>query len=449
MKIFWLSAEVAPIVKVGGLGDVAGALPKSLIKKGVDIRLSLPYYGSIKTPAKLVLRNLKMSWNDKDISFNVYLAFIPGTKIPVYLIKHPIFAGPKVYPEKEGIERFSFWTKASLTLITALNFIPDIIHLHDWHAALAAQYLPEFKAEYPAVFSKVKVLYTIHNLANQGYRPKDKKNPMIEGIKSADYLNTVSPSYAKEILTKEYGAGLEKFLSAKKKRLSGILNGIDVQLFDPKTDPNLEFHYSSKKLTGKVKEKAALQKSLGLDVDNNRPLLAFIARLSWQKGVELFSFDLMDKAIKDYGAQFVFLGDGDEKYRKHLTRLARKHPHSIKTFFKLDLSLAQRLYAASDFFLVPSRFEPCGLTQMMAMRYGSLPIVRSVGGLKDTVDSSVGYRFQDYSPEALKIIILKALTDFSQRPELIAQKQRKGMMQDFSWKAAAEQYFKLYRKMVK
>lgn len=449
MKIWWLSAEVSPIAKVGGLGDVAGALPKSLVKKGVDIRLSLPYYSSIKSPAKLILRNLKMSWNNKEVSFNVYLTFLPGTKVPVYLIKHPIFVGPKVYPEKEGAERFSFWVKASLTLVTALDFIPNIIHCHDWHAALIFRYLPEFKAEYPAVFSKAKVLYTIHNLANQGYRHQDNFNPMLEGIKAADYLNTVSPAYAKEILTKEYSAGLEKALLAKKKKLSGILNGIDTQLFDPKTDPNLKFHYSFKKLAGKAKEKAALQQSLGFAVDNGRPLLAFVARLSWQKGIELFSSDLMDRAIKDYGAQFVFLGDGEEKYRKHLIKLARKYPQSIKTFFKLDLPLAQRLYAASDFFLVPSRFEPCGLTQMMAMRYGSLPIVRSVGGLKDTVDNSVGYRFSDYSSEALKASVLKALVDFSKRPGSIIQKQRKGMMRDFSWKAAAEQYFKLYRKMVK
>jgi starch synthase len=272
---------------------------------------------------------------------------------------------------------------------------------------------------------------------------------MVEGISRANYINTVSPTYAKEILTKEYGAGLEKVLLKRKKNLSGILNGIDVIRFNPKTDSNLSFNYSLKNLAGKTKNKLALQAELKLTVDSNKPLLAFVARLSWQKGIELFSDNLFSDLIGKYDAQFIFLGDGEEKYKKYLSQIAKKYPYNVKVFFKLDLPLAQKLYASSDFFLVPSRFEPCGLTQMMAMRYGSLPIVRLVGGLKDTVNSSVGYTFKNYTTVDLQKAISKALTDFQFNPPIVAQKRQNAMKKDFSWGPAARQYFKLYQKMVK
>lgn len=449
IRVFWLSAEAAPLAKVGGLGDVAGSLPKELYKQGVDIRLALPYYGSIKNPAKLFLKGLKMSLGKKIVTFDVYLSVLPGTKIPVYLIKHPLFKEAEVYAKSNEFDHFSLWSKASLILITALDFIPDVLHLHDWHAALAVNFLPEFKRDYPAVFSRMKVLYTIHNLANQGYNKKNNLNPMLEGISRADYVNTVSPTYAREIITKEYGAGLEKALLKRKKNLVGILNGIDTILFNPKNDSNLKYHYSAWSLSGKKKNKLALQEELGLTVDSKKPLLAFVARLSWQKGIELFSDALFLEAIRKYDAQFIFLGDGENKYKKYLTRISKKYPQNVRVIFRLDLSLAQKLYAASDFFLVPSRFEPCGLTQMMAMRYGSLPIVRLVGGLRDTVNSSVGYGFRDYQPLALQKTVIKALKDFSGHPEIIKKTQQNAMAKDFSWQSSGQQYFKLYQKMVK
>ncbi|OIO08003.1 hypothetical protein COX68_03165 [Candidatus Falkowbacteria bacterium CG_4_10_14_0_2_um_filter_41_15] len=449
LKVFWLSAEAAPLAKVGGLGDVAGSLPKALHKAGIDIRLALPYYGSIKTPAKLLLKGLRMSIAKKSIVFDVYLTTLPGTKIPVYLIKHPLFRDLEVYAKIDALKHFSLWAKASLTLITALDFIPDILHLHDWPAALATCFLPEFKEDYPAVFAGTKVLYTIHNLANQGYDKKNNLNPMIEGIRRADYINTVSPTYAREILTKKYGVRLEKILLKRRQNLVGILNGIDTDLFNPKNDSNIKYNYSVKNLVGKTKNKLALQAELGLAVDKQKPLLAFVARLSWQKGIELFSDSLFDNLIIKYDAQFIFLGDGDSKYKKYLSKFVRKYPRNIKVFFKLDLSLAQKLYAASDFFLMPSQFEPCGLTQMMAMRYGSLPIVHSVGGLKDTVNSSVGYSFKNYTAVDLSKTIGKALKDFSSNPVVIQKKRQNAMKKNFSWQSAARQYFKLYQKMVK
>jgi starch synthase len=272
---------------------------------------------------------------------------------------------------------------------------------------------------------------------------------MIEGIKRADYINTVSPTYAREILTKEYGAGLEKFLQKRSKNLVGILNGIDIDLFDPRSDSNIAYNYSAKNLAGKVKDKLVLQAKLKLTVNSRQPLLAFVARLSWQKGIELFTDSLFKTMIAQYDAQFVFLGDGDNKYKKHLNKLAQKYPRNVKVIFKLDLPLAQKLYAASDFFLMPSRFEPCGLAQMMAMRYGSLPIVRQVGGLKDTVNSSVGYSFKDYTALNLAKTIAKALKDFSASPKLIQKTRQNAMKKNFSWRASARQYFKLYQKMVK
>ncbi|MFA4942186.1 MAG: glycogen synthase [Patescibacteria group bacterium] len=449
IKIFWLSAEAAPLAKVGGLGDVAGSLPKALQKEGIDVRLSLPYYGSIKTPAKLLLKGLKMSLNKKTVSFDVYSTVLPNTKVPVYLIKHPLFKEAEVYAKTNEFNHFALWSKASLVLITALDFIPDILHLHDWQAALALHFLPEFKLDYPAVFSRVKVLYTIHNLANQGYDRRSNINPMAEGILGANYVSTVSPSYAREILTVDYGVGLEKVLKKRRRNLFGILNGIDINLLNPKTDINLKYHYSVRKLSGKKKNKLSLQSELGLVSDDKKPLLTFISRLSWQKGIELFSDDLLGEIIKKYDAQLVFLGDGENKYEKQLIRIAKKYPQNIKVFLKLDLVLAQKLYAASDFFLMPSRFEPCGLTQMMAMRYGSLPIVHSVGGLKDTVNSSVGYSFKNYLTIDFQKTIIRALGDFYFHPEIIQKKRQKAMEKDFSWGKAALKYFKLYQKMIR
>lgn len=314
LKIFWLSAELAPLVKVGGLGDVAGALPKAFNTHEVDIRLCLPYYSTIKTPAKLLLKGLKMSLKQKTVSFDVYLASLPGTKIPVYLIRHPIFVGPEVYPKNKSFNRFALWSKAALTLITALDFIPDILHLHDWQAGLAAYFLPEFKREYPAVFARTKVLYTIHNLANQGDGRRTEVNPMAEAIKRADYINTVSPTYAQEILTKEFGSGLEKLLRSRRRNLVGILNGIDVAVFDPQTDNQIKFNYSAGDLSGKQKNKLALQRELRLPVETAKPLLAFVARLSWQKGIELFSEKLLVEVTEKFGAQLIFLGSGEAQY---------------------------------------------------------------------------------------------------------------------------------------
>jgi len=242
---------------------------------------------------------------------------------------------------------------------------------------------------------------------------------------------------------------LEKILKSRRRNLSGILNGIDTNFFNPQTDSKIKYNYSIKDLSGKQENKLVLQKKLGLLVDVQKPLLAFVARLSWQKGIELFSDKLFQESIEKFGAQFVFLGEGDESYKKYLVKMAQKYPSHIRLHFGLDLNLAQKLYAASDFFLVPSRFEPCGLTQMMAMRYGSLPIVRQVGGLKDTVDNSVGYIFKDYSSLALQKAIIKALHDFSFQVKVIDKKRQNSMNQDFSWTLAAAKYFKLYQKMVK
>ncbi len=449
IKIFWLSAELAPLAKTGGLGDVAGALPPALARSGVDIRLVLPYYGFIKTKAKLLLRGLAVPDGSGFTKVNVYLTFLPGTKIPVYLIKHALFSGRSVYTRTNDFDRFSLWTRAALALLPSIDFIPDIIHIHDWHAALAVHFLPEFKKTYPAIFDRVKILYTVHSLPNKGYDKKTKINPMVEGLVGADYINTVSPTYAREILTKEYGAGLESILWRRRRVLSGILNGLDVKLFNPRTDKYIKYKYGPDTLRRKEKNKLALQKELGLDGGASHPLLAFIARFRWQKGVDLFSPELFEVAISRFGAQFVFLGEGDAEYEKILQALARKYPSQVKVVCRLDLALAQKLYAASDFFLMPSRFEPCGLTQMIAMRYGSVPLVRSTGGLKDTVDSRVGYAFKEYSPAAWSRLVLRALADKKSRPELYRLKQRAGIRLNFSWDNPVKEYLKLYRKVIK
>jgi starch synthase len=449
IKVFWLSAELAPLAKTGGLGDVAGALPPALVRLGVDVRLVLPYYGSIKTKAKLLMKSLVIPDGLRPAKVDVYLTILPGTKIPVYLIKHNLFSSRLVYTRINDFDRFSLWTRAALALLPNLDFIPDIIHLHDWHAALAVHFLPEFKQIYPAIFAKTKILYTIHSLPNKGYDKGTKINPMAEGLVGADYINTVSPTYAREILTKEYGAGLENILLRRRKVLSGILNGLDVKLFNPRTDKYIKYKYGPDTLRRKEKNKLALQKELGLDGGASHPLLVFVARFRWQKGVDLFSAELFDSAVGRFGAHFVFLGEGDPKYKKMLQAMAKKYPRQIKVVCRLDLALAQKLYAASDFFLMPSRFEPCGLTQMIAMRYGSIPLVRSTGGLKDTVNSRVGYAFKEYSPVVWSRLVLRALDDKKNRPEIYRLKQNAGMRSDFSWNQSAGEYLKLYRKVIK
>ncbi|MDD4271279.1 MAG: glycogen/starch synthase [Patescibacteria group bacterium] len=456
IKVLFLSAEVAPLAKVGGLGDVAGSLPKALAGLGIDIRICLPFYGLIdkrKYPAEKIISRLAVTTGDKDKIIDVYKTNLPGTKIPVYLIEHKFFSSSEIYSgprlilngkytrQPDDLKRFAFFSRAALAVAKKLNFKPDVMHLNDWHTAPVAGFIKTLNQQ-DNFFAKTKTLLTIHNLANQGINKNN--NYLADGILNADLINTVSPTYAKEILTKEYGANLEKILKKRKKDLYGILNGIDTGFFNPATDNLISQKYSFKNLEKKTANKLALQKQLGLPLDKNMALVGLISRLVWQKGLNLIT-----ENFSQLNCQFVFLGTGQKEYEQQLLSLSKKFPRQFSALIKFDEKLAHQIYAGADIFLMPSRFEPCGLGQIIAMRYGSVPLVRKTGGLADTVNHKVGFAFKKYSGQELYKTIDKALTVFYKNKKFWRRLQLNGLKQDFSWNKPAHEYLKLYKKLKK
>jgi len=438
-KILIAAAEVTPIAKVGGLGDVIGALPKALNKLNLDVRLIIPFYGLIdnnKYKIKLTKKNIKIG----DASANLWQTNLPDSTVPIYLIEHDYFKGKEIYgnalaDSQTDIEKFAFFSRAVLASIKTVNFKPDIIHLNDWHTAAVAKLIKTDQ-----FFRQTKTLLTIHNLANQG--KTGTKNYLAEGILNADLINTVSPTYAKEILTEEYGAGLEKILAKKRSRLYGILNGIDTDFFNPQTDKLIKFNYSAQVLGEKIANKTKLQRQLGLPREKNTALVGLVTRFVGQKGVELIT-----ENFSELNCQFIFLGTGEKKYEGALLNLVKKFPRQFSVQIKFDEKLAHEIYAASDIFLVPSRFEPCGLTQMIAMRYGAIPVVRATGGLADTVNNKTGFIFKKYSGVELYKTLNKSLTVFYNNQPLWQQLKTNCLKQNFSWKKSALEYLKLYKKL--
>lgn len=478
LKILIAATEVTPIAKVGGLGDVIGALPKALDRLHLDARVIIPFYGAVdrkKYHAKLIKQNIKVN----NSSINLWQTNLPGSTALVYLIEHKFFNNQEIYSTAladgpKDTEKYMFFSRAILESVRVINFRPKVIHLNDWPTAAVAKLL---KTDYQndRFFKQTKTLYTIHNLAHQG--PAGPKNYMAEGILSSDLVSTVSPTYSREILTKEYGAGLENILSKRKKQLYGILNGIDTEFFNPATDRFIKQNYSPETLGKKSDNKLFLQQKLNLPRNKNTALVGLITRFVWQKGLELIT-----EKFSELNCQFVFLGTGEKRYEDALLSLARKYPEKFKVLIKFDEKLAHEIYAAADIFLVPSRFEPCGLTQMIAMRYGGVPVVRATGGLKDTVApfngspliparlnyvsrsggkraegilrgvekiKPTGFTFKKFDSAEFYKILKKALTVYYHRPQIWRQLQLNGMEQNFSWKKSAGEYLKLYKKLLK
>lgn len=445
LKILIAAAEVTPLAKVGGLGDVAGALPKALAKLNLGARVIMPFYDAVnknKYKIKLIRQNIKIGGT----SINLWRTHLPDSTVPIYLIKHNFFKNKKIYSTAlaDGLadmEKFVFFSRAILESVKAINFAPDIIHLNDWHTAVVATLLKtEHKID--PFFKQTKTLYTIHNLANQGII--GTKNYMAEGIINSDIINTVSPTYAKEILTKKYGAGLEKILNKRKKQLYGILNGIDTNFFNPATDNLISQNYSLKNLENKTINKLTLQKKLDLPQNKNTALAGLVARFAWQKGTELIT-----EKFSKLNCQFVFLGTGEKRYEEALLNLAKKFPRQFSAQIKFDEKLAHEIYAASDIFLAPSRFEPCGLTQMIAMRYGSVPVVRATGGLADTVNQKVGFTFKNFTASEFYKTLELALKIYYEKPKAWRLLQFNGLKKKFSWDKSAGEYLKLYKKLAK
>lgn len=483
-KILIAAAEITPIAKVGGLGDVIGALPRALKKLNLDARVIIPFYGLIeknKYQLKLIKNNIKVQTKIAAELIGLWQTTLPGSEVPVYLIEHNFFKGQNIYSSQFSgvselypsdlidIEKFVFFSRAILESIKALNFKPDVIHLNDWHTAAVTLFLKTLYKKDPGL-KKIKTLYTIHNLANQGITDpqviklnkinpnlasiledqKDKNiNFMVQGILNSSLINTVSPTYAREILTKEYGAGLENILALRNQELYGILNGLDTDFFNPATDKFIKQGYSPKTPEKKMANKLYLQQKLGLPQNKNTALVGLVSRFVWQKGLELITEKFV-RAIHEFPlpCQFVFLGTGEKRYETALVKLAKKYPNKFNVQIKFDEKLAHEIYAGSDIFLVPSLFEPCGLTPMIAMRYGSVPLVRSTGGLKDTVNNQVGFTFKKFNSNELGKTLEKALDIFCHQPKIWRQLQLNGMKQDFSWGKSARQYLKLYKKLL-
>lgn len=464
MKILLVASEVAPIVKIGGLGDVIGSLPKALEKLGVNADVAVPFYPKAKTENLKVYKSLELEvpFDNKSNKVEVHKTKLPGSDVDVLLFKNQEYfaiGGASAFlNDPSETEMFSFFSKAVVEYIKAEYNTYDLIHCHDWHTGLVNQILrEELHDERPAT------IFTIHNLAYQGkaevelvkelgFSPgthplidfdiKDGDlNLLFQGITTADFVNTVSESYAEEIKTKEFGDDLAGTLRDRKDKLKGILNGIDYSFFPRDFD---ESNWKEKK----VGHKLQLQKDLGL-TEGDKPIFSFISRLDpGQKGLDILIVSV--EHILEKGGQFVLLGTGDKKWEKKFEKLAakKKYKGDISVNIAFSVDLANQIYSGSDYFFVPSKYEPCGLTQMISMHYGTPPIVRSVGGLKDTVtDGETGFRFDDYTSLALNKAISRAFKLYEDK-EGFDKMVENTLAQDFSWDISAKKYVDLYNDVI-
>ncbi len=480
MRVLHVAAEVFPLVKTGGLADVVGALPQALIRQGADVRLVLPGYPAI---ADAVLHQKTVATLGPLFGagrVTLRLGTMPYSHVPAYVIDAPWLyrrnGGP--YQASDGsewpdnLQRFALlgWMAAHLAggELDA-EWAPELLHAHDWHAAMACAYL----AAHPG--SAVPTVYTVHNLAYQGLFPSHEFGQlglplhfmqshgvefhgqlsfMKAGLKYAGRVTTVSPTYAREIATHEFGCGLDGVIRSRGGDVSGILNGVDGAVWDPANDSSLAARYSARDLAGKARNKAALRQQMGLAPDATGPLFGLVSRLTAQKGLDLVLAAL--PALLRHGAQLVVQGSGDPVLEAAFAAAAHAHPGQVALRIGYDEALAHRVIAGADVILVPSRFEPCGLTQLYGLRYGTLPLVRRVGGLADTVvdaeeaaireDRATGFAFDAATPAALEAAIERAVRVFAEPPawkRLIAT----AMAQDFSWDGSAAGYLALYRRL--
>jgi len=473
LKILLLSAEVVPFAKIGGLADVAGSLPKAIRALGHDIRVAMPRYGRID-PQRFGLKEVLPAFPvpmDKQMEEAAVLQGSIAPDIPIYMIENAkYYDRDGIYMYPDDAERFIFFCRTSLEMLKRLGWCPDIIHCHDWHTAIVPNWLKTIYKDDP-FFAHTATVYTIHNVAYQGifgyrvleiagigeygfmHHPKmadltEVVDLMARGIFFADVINTVSETHAQEILTPEFGQKLDPLLRDRRERLFGILNGIDYELMNPATDKYIAQNYDVNSLEKRVHNKLALQREANLKEDAAVPLIGIISRLTDQKGVGILG-DVIDHVL-DLDLQFVLLGTGEPHYHEMFSRIAQAYPGKAAIFLTFNAELAQKIYAGTDMFLMPSRFEPCGLGQMIAMRYGNVPVVRATGGLADTVKDfdprtgeGNGFSFVPYDRWALFATIVRALENYKYK-DTWRQLQMRGMAADLSWDASARKYVDLY-----
>lgn len=475
MQIVFASAECAPFVKTGGLGDVAGSLPAALVRAGAEVIVMVPKYATIKDEYKSQMEH----FSDFYVSLGWRNEYCGLEKLEhdgvtyMFIDNERYFARDYPYGFFDDGERFAFFSKAITESLQHLpaGFECDILHCNDWQTALAPVFLREFYQGLP-LYDRVKTVFSIHNVAFQGqfsdtvmedilgvaHIPAAASqlrcdacsiNYMLGALRYADAITTVSPTYANEIQTPEFGEGLDGVLRERSYALQGILNGIDVAGFDPATDKRIAANYTVEDRSGKAVCKAKLQEELGLEVRDDRPLMVMVTRLTRQKGMDLVMYAL-DRILSG-GVQVAVLGTGDRDYEDGLRYFQDKYPGTMAARIEFDPALSQRMYAAADMFLMPSKFEPCGLSQIIAMRYGTLPIVRETGGLKDTVQpyneftgEGTGFSFSNFNGDEMGDAVFRAARLFWDNREAWNQLVTQAMSQDFSWTRSADKYLDLY-----
>lgn len=475
MQIVFASAECAPFVKTGGLGDVAGSLPAALVRAGAEVIVMVPKYATIKDEYKAQMEH----FSDFYVSLGWRNEYCGLEKLEhdgvtyMFIDNERYFARDYPYGFFDDGERFAFFSKAITESLQHLpaGFECDILHCNDWQTALAPVFLREFYQGLP-LYDRVKTVFSIHNVAFQGqfsdtvmedilgvaHIPTAASqlrcdacsvNYMLGALRYADAITTVSPTYANEIQTPEFGEGLDGVLRERSYALQGILNGIDVAGFDPATDKRIAANYTVEDRSGKAVCKAKLQEELGLEVRDDRPLMVMVTRLTRQKGMDLVMYAL-DRILSG-GVQVAVLGTGDRDYEDGLRYFQDKYPGTMAARIEFDPALSQRMYAAADMFLMPSKFEPCGLSQIIAMRYGTLPIVRETGGLKDTVQpyneftgEGTGFSFRNFNGDEMGDAVFRAARLFWDNRDAWNQLVTQAMSQDFSWTRSADKYLDLY-----
>ncbi len=482
LRVVFASAEVSPFAKTGGLGDVAGSLPPALARLGISPAVITPFHRAAR---QWFERNraplepageLDVPWSLWTGRIHILRAHLPGTTIPVYFVDHPVFDRPTLYAGYGGfdddLERFAFFSRSVTAICESLAQPVDLFHTNDWHAALLNVDLHARLADHP-LFRRTASVFTIHNLHYQGRYSGDRfgylgldyrfwpdfeyhgdVNMIKAGIVHADRVTAVSPSYAEEIRTPEGGAGLDGLMRHLSPKLRGILNGIDVDEWDPSADPEIAGRFSLQSMTGKATCKRELRREAGFRSRSSRLLIGVVSRLVDQKGFDLLLPNV--PALLDAGCELVVLGSGESYYEETFRRLEQEREESVRVWLGFDPGLAHRIIAGSDLVMVPSRYEPCGLIQMQALRYGTLPLVRRVGGLIDSVEpydgtnraTATGFGFHAPEPEELMRASRAALSVWGQRA-LWRRLRANGMTRDFSWNRSAREYLELYRQVVR
>ena len=471
MKVLFATSEAFPFAVSGGLGDVSYALPKALRKKFVGVRVIMPLYSKIRPELRENMQfitsiGVPVAWRSQYCG--IFEAKYDGVTY-ILLDNEHYFKRSGMYGEFDDAERFAFFSRAVLEMIRCIDFKPDIIHCNDWQTAMVPTYYKFFYFNRPG-FENIKTVFTIHNIQYQGRYGTEiledilgvpqwasslmeydgDVNMLKSAIESADSVTTVSRTYAKEILDPWFSYSLDRILRARQGKLRGIVNGIDVDTFNSETDTAIAANFTASNLRGKQRDKTQLQKELGLPVEKDVPLMVMVTRLASHKGLDLVKY-MFDEIMK-CNIQFAVLGTGEAEYEWFFGEKAAQYPDKFKFVCDFNQGLSHRFYAGADMFLMPSKQEPCGLSQMIALRYGTVPIVRSTGGLADTIkdageEDGVGYTFKSYNAHDMFGAVCRALGAYEQK-KLWRELMRRGMERDLSWDASAKEYIKLYNDLL-